>query len=69
MNEPLLKVLIGFITPNIIKLVPLDVYRKAETTVDINLKFMKEREREGEGGRERERRKVSAVQIKLNRCS
>ena len=56
MNEPLLKVLIGFITPNIIKLVPLDVYRKAETTVDINLKFMKERERgrEREGGRESE---------------
>ena len=65
MNEPLLKVLIGFITPNIIKLVPLDVYRKVETTVDINLKFMKEREREGG----REKLKVSAVQIKLNRCS
>ena len=55
MNEPLLKVLIGFITPNIIKLVPLDVYRIADTTVDVNLKFMKERGREREGGREGER--------------
>jgi len=55
MNEPLLKVLIGFITPNIIKLVPLDVYRIADTTVDVNLKFMKERGREREGRREGER--------------